>query len=106
MSAVCTPSGAQRNSKLQSANNAVQDYTEQRKWLHTLQGAMKHAVWLPVGHMPDFPLVHHNPRDRGPLHLSRPSGHCFVVGLDPESEETWIVHPLLLPPVQDLSVSF
>ena len=44
LSLVRAPSAAQRNRKLQIANNAVQTYAEQRKSLHTLQGAMKRAA--------------------------------------------------------------
>ena len=91
VSAVRAPSGAQRNRQLQTANNAPQAYTEQRKSVHTLQGAMKRRAWLsagPTGRMPDFPVPSHSPRDEGSLHSSQPSCHSFVVGVDLEGEET------------------
>ena len=55
--------------------------------------------------MPDFSLAHHNPRDEGPLCPSQPSHHSFVVVVDREGEETWIVDPLPLQLAQDLAVS-
>ena len=73
VSTVCTLSGRQRNRQIQTANNAVKDYIEQSKLLHTLKGAMKRAGKLPARRtapMPDFPEAHHNPRYDGPL---RPS---------------------------------
>ena len=48
VSLVRASSGAQRNRQLQTANNALQDYTQQTKSLHTLRGAMKRATCLPA----------------------------------------------------------
>ena len=103
------PSSVARNRQPQGTNNALHDYIEQRKSLHTLQGAMKRAGWLPArrtGRMPGFLVAHHSRRDEGPLRPSQPSRHSFVVAVDRESEETWIVDPLLLQPAEDLAVSF
>ena len=49
---------------------------------------------------------YHNPCDEWPLRPSRPSRHSFVVPVDREGGETWIVDPLHLQPPQDLAVSF
>ena len=99
VASVRAPSGAQRNRQLQSSNPALAECVERRRSLHKLQGAMRRAHWLPAGptgHMPDFPVAYHNPRDEGPLRPSRPSPHSFVVAVDREGEETWIVDPLHL----------
>ena len=69
---------------------------------------MKRKAWLAAGRtgrMPDFPLAYHKPRDEGLLHPSQPSHHSFVVVVDREGEETWIVDPVLLQPAQDEAVS-
>ena len=106
---VSAPSGTQRNKHLQTSNNAMDEYVEQRRSLHKLQGAMRRAGSLPTGrsgHMPDFSVAYHSPRDEGRLIPSQPSRHSFVVAVDQEGEETWIVDPLLLQPAQDMAVSF
>ena len=51
-------------------------------------------------------MAYHGPRDEGAPHPSRPSRHSFVVDVDREGEETWIVDPLHPQPAQDLAVSF
>ena len=53
-----------------------------------------------------FPVAYHSPRDEGPLRPFQPSRHSFVVVVDREGEETWIVDPLHLQPAQDLAVRF
>ena len=106
---VRAPSDTQRNRQLQTSNHALDMYVEQRRSLLKLQGAIRRARWLPArrfGHMPDFPVAYHSPRDEGPLLPSQPSRHSFVVAVDSEGEETWIVDPLLLQPAQDLASSF
>ena len=73
LSLVRAPSGAQRSRQLQAAKNALQDYTEQRKLLHTLHVALKRAAWLRAGRtsrMPYFPVAYHITRDEGRLHRS------------------------------------
>ena len=106
---VRVPSGAQRNRRLQSSNTALAKYVERRRSLQKQQGAMKRVHWRPAGrtgHMPDFPVAYHSPRDEGPLRPSRPGRHSFVVAVDREGEETWVVDPLHLQPAQDLVVGF
>ena len=108
MSAVRAPSGVQHNRQVQTANNAVKDYTEQRKLLRLLRGAMKRAGRLPAGRtgrMLDFPVAHYSPRDEGPLRPSRRC-HSFVVAVDQEGDEAWIVDLLLLQPAQEVAASF
>ena len=56
--------------------------------------------------MANFLVASHSPRDVGPLHLSRPSPHSFVVAVDSEREETRIIDPLLLQQAQHLPVKF
>ena len=109
MSAVLAPSGIQRDMQLQSANNSLQNYTEQRESLHMLQGAMERAGWLSagrIGRMADVLVAHHSRRDEGILRPSQHGRHSFVVAVEREGEETWIVDRLLLEPLQDLAVSF
>ena len=104
LAGVRAPSGVQRNRQLQTSTNALDAYVEQRRSLHKLQGAMMRARWLPAGRsgrMPNFPLAYHSPRDEGPLLPSKPIRHSFVVAVDREGEETWIVDPLLLQPAWD-----
>ena len=77
--------------------------------MRSLQGALKRAGWLPAGHagrLPDFPQAYHSPWDEGALDPSRPSRHSYVVAVDREDEEAWIVDPLHLRPAQVLGVSF
>ena len=74
-----------------------------------MQGAMRRARWLPAGrsaHMPGFPVAYHSPHDEGPLLPSQPSRNSFVVAVDREGKETWIVDLLLLQPARDLATSF
>ena len=109
VASVRAPLGAQRHRQLQSSNTALAEYEERRRSLHKLQGAMRRAHWLPTGrtgHLPDFPVAYHSARDEGLLRPSRPGRHSFVVAVDREGEETWIVDPLHLQPAQDLAVSF
>ena len=98
---VRAPSGAQRNRQLQSSNTALAQFQETRQTLWRPQGAMRRARWLTAGrsgHLPDRPVTYHNPRDEGALHPSLPSRHSFVVAMDREGEETWIVDRLHLQP--------
>ena len=77
--------------------------------MRSLQGALKRAGWLPAGRagrLPDLPQAYHSPRDEGALDPSRPSRHSYVVAVDREDEEAWIVDPLQVQPAQDLGVSF
>ena len=106
---VRAPLGAQRNRQLQSSAAALAEFRERRPTLWRLQGAMRRAGWLlagRTGHLPNYPVAYHSPQDEGALHPSRPSRHSFVVGVDREGEETWIVDPLHSQPAQDLAVSF
>ena len=106
---VRAPSGAQRNRRLQSSNAALDDLRERRRTLGSLQGALRRAGWLPAGRagrLPDYPQAYHSPRDEGALDPSRPSRHSYVVAVDREDEEAWIVDPLHLQPAQDPGVSF
>ena len=88
VSAVRNLSGAYRDTPLHSANNALHAYTEQRRSLHTLQGAMKRVSCLPArrtNRVPVFQAVHHNRGDEGRVHPSVPSSHSFMVAVEWES---------------------
>ena len=106
---VRAPSGAHRNRQLQTSNAPLDDLRERRQTVRCLQGALKRAGWLPAGRagrLPDFPQAYHSPRDEGALDPSRLSRHSYVVAVDREDEEAWIVDPLHLQPAQDRGVSF
>ena len=95
------PSGVQRNRQLQKSNAALDDLRERRQTVRSLHGALKRAGWLPAGRagrLPDFPQAYHSPRDEGALNPSRSSRHSYVVAVDREDEEAWIVDPLHLQP--------
>ena len=106
---VRAPSGARRNRQLQTSNAALDDLRERRQTVRSLQGALKRAGWLPArraGRVPDFPQAYHSLRDEGALDPSCPSRHSYVVAVDREDAEAWIVDPLHLQPAQDPGVSF
>ena len=106
---VRAPSGAQRNRQLQNSNAALDDLRERRQTMRSLHGALKRAGWLSAGRagrLPDFLQAYHSPRDAGALDPSRPSRRSYVVAVDQEDEEAWIVDPFHLQPAQDLGVSF
>ena len=72
-------------------------------------GALRRAGWLPAGRagrLPDYPQAYHSPRDEGALDPSRPNRHSYVVAVDREDEEAWIVDPLHLQPAHDVGVRF
>ena len=106
---VRVPSGAQRNTQVQSFNTALAEFQERRRLLYKLQGAIRCPHWLPAGrtgHMPDFPVANHSPRHEGALHPSRLSRHSFAVAMDWEGQKTWILHLLHLQPAQVLALTF
>ena len=109
VSLVRVPSGAQRKRQLPTVNNALQAWTEQRKSLHTPQGAMKPVAWPPAertSRMPDFPAAYHNPRDEGTLRPFQSSRPSFVVVVDWEGHERWIVDRLQLLSAHHLEDTF
>ena len=106
---VRAPSGAQREGQLRNSNTALDELRERRRTLRSLHGALRRAGMLPagpVGRMPEYPQAYHSPRDEGALDPTRPSRHSYVVAVDREDEEAWIVDPLHLQSAQDLGVSF
>ena len=99
VASVRAPSSVQRNRQLQSSHTALAECQERRQMLYKLEGAMRRAQWLPAGrtgHMPDFSVAYHSPRNERAFHPSQPSRHSFVVAVAREGEESWIVDPLHL----------
>ena len=59
----------------------------------------------PEAHLPPFPVAVHHPRDEGLLCPTQPSRHSFMVVVDGDGEEVWIVDPLCLQPTNALATA-
>ena len=106
---VRAPLGAHRNKRFQTADTALREYNDQRAELLKFKNVMSRRGWLPSGRMgrlPNNPVALPSLRDEGPLTPTQLSCHSFVVAIDRDKTEVWIVDPLCLQPVKDLATKF
>ena len=59
-----------------------------------------------TGRLPNYPVVQQDAQDEGPPSPIEPGRHSFVVVVNRDGEEAWIVDPVCLQPANDQATSF